>query len=64
LPKAFEFAESFSKPAKLTLAGFQKWQALCCQLFKRALFMGNIFSGFKNQRFWFWPIFKNLGSTL
>jgi hypothetical protein len=40
-PKAFEFAESFLKPARLPLAGFQKWWALCCPLFKRELFGGN-----------------------
>jgi hypothetical protein len=32
---AFEFAVSFSKLARLALAGFQKWWALCGLFFKR-----------------------------
>jgi hypothetical protein len=43
-----EFAESFLKPAILPLAGFQKWWALCCPLFNRELFIGNLFAGFQN----------------
>jgi hypothetical protein len=49
VPKAFEFAESFLKPARLPLSGFQKWWALCCPLFKRELFIDNLFAGFQNR---------------
>jgi hypothetical protein len=56
VPKAFECAESLFKPVKLTLASFQKWGALCCQFFKRELFLGNIFGEFKNRRAWHWPV--------
>jgi hypothetical protein len=42
VPKAFELNESFSKSARLPQAGFQKWRALCCPLFKRELFIGNL----------------------
>jgi hypothetical protein len=48
--KAFEFAESFSKPARLPHAAFQKWWELCCLLFKRELFIGNLFAAFQNWR--------------
>jgi hypothetical protein len=59
VPKDPEFAESFSKPAHLALASFQKWRALCCRLFKRKLFSGNIFGGFKNLQVGDWPVFKS-----
>jgi hypothetical protein len=36
---------------RLPLASFQKWWALCCPLFKRELFIGNLFAGFQNRRF-------------
>jgi hypothetical protein len=37
-----ESSESFSKPAKLVLDGFQKWRALCCRLFKREMLIKNM----------------------
>jgi hypothetical protein len=48
MPKAFEFAESFSKLAILPLAGFQKLTVLCCLLFRRELFIGNLYARFQN----------------
>jgi hypothetical protein len=33
--------------AKSALAGFQNWWGLCCRLFKRELFVRNIFVGLK-----------------
>jgi hypothetical protein len=56
--KTFEFAESFLKPAKLALAGFPKWRALYCRLFKRELFIRNILDGLKLAN-WPWPVFKS-----
>jgi hypothetical protein len=58
-PKAFKFAESFSKPVILPLTGFQKRWAPCCPLFKRELFIGNLFAGFQNRQDCPWPVFKS-----
>jgi heme/copper-type cytochrome/quinol oxidase subunit 2 len=62
-PKAFEFAESFSKPARSPLIGFQKWWALCYPLFKRDLFIGNLFAGFKTGKIAPCRFSKTLGAT-
>jgi hypothetical protein len=55
---AFKFAESFLKQARLALAGFQKWRALCCRLFKTEQLNGNILkparlalAGFPNSKY-------------
>jgi hypothetical protein len=50
VPKAFEFAKSFLKPPKLALVDLQKWQALCCRLFKRQFIIVNIFGGLKTVK--------------
>jgi hypothetical protein len=59
VPKAFEFAESFSKPASLPLASFQKWWALSCPLYKRELFIGNLFRIKKLARLSLAMVFKS-----
>jgi hypothetical protein len=56
-------AEGFSKPAKMPLPGFQKWCALCCPLFKRELFIGNLFAGFQNRGDCPLPVFKSSSAT-
>jgi hypothetical protein len=68
VPKAFDIAESISKLASLPLAGFQKWWALCCPLFKRKWFIATYpyLQGFKNRRDCLPPcrFSKALGRTL
>jgi hypothetical protein len=48
------------KPVRLPLASFQKWWALCCQLFKRELFIINLFAGFQKQQDCPFPVSKAL----
>jgi hypothetical protein len=43
------------KAARLTLAEFPKWLGLCCWLFKRELYIVNIFGGFFNLAKFSWP---------
>jgi hypothetical protein len=43
VPNVFEFDDRFSKPARLALSGFSKLADLHCRLFKRELFIGNMF---------------------
>jgi hypothetical protein len=63
VPKTFEFAESFSKPVRLPMAGFQKWWLLCCPLFKREYIIGNQFAGFQNKEIVSCRFSKAFGAT-
>jgi hypothetical protein len=47
----------------LPLAGFQKWWALYCPLFKRELFISNLFLDFKTSKIAPCRFSKALGAT-
>jgi hypothetical protein len=59
VPKAFEFGESFSKPAKLALTGFQSGGRRAASLSKDNFFFINMLGRFKNRRVGSWPVFKS-----
>jgi hypothetical protein len=48
----------------LLLASFLKWWVLCCPLFKRELFVGNLFAEFQNRQDCPCRSSKALGATL
>jgi hypothetical protein len=47
--KAFEFGESFSKPAKFLLSGFQRWRPLCCWISKKESLSERYLVGLKTR---------------
>jgi hypothetical protein len=59
VPKAFEFAGSFSKLANFNLVSIQKWKALCCPLFKKNRSSESYLVGLKTGEFESWPALKS-----